>query len=295
MRVMMMVVAATMLGSTAGVQAQESAWKFRWKKGQTLTYRAEMTTQTNEIVPDGKLDTKSMMRLTKRWQVLDVDESGVATVQSSLAALRMEVQTASGETLLYDSAAPDTSTPELREQMAKFVGAPLATLRVDTLGRVIEVKESKFGPASRFEMELPFTIILPGVAVRQNQYWDRAYSITQEPPEGTGEKYAAVQRYTCQKADGATATIAVTTSLKTPPKALADQAPLLQLQPEGEAVFDIKNGRLQSVSLKVNKELQGHQGAGTSYKVQSMYTEEFVRPGYGHLQPKLRKGPGKAR
>src|SRR6266542_4046355 len=142
--------------------AQTTAWRFRWQTGQVLTYRVEQQTQAVEVLNGKRAETKTKTNLLKRWRVLSVDAAGVATLQHSLAALRIETTTPSGETLLFDSASPDKSSPSLREQLAKYVGVPLSTLRVDTWGRVVEVKESKFGPASRFEAELPFVVILPG-------------------------------------------------------------------------------------------------------------------------------------
>ena len=68
---------------------------------------------------------------------------------------------------------------------------------------------------------------------------------------------------------------AVTTELKTPPP-VAEQAALLQLEPEGEIVFDLKAGRLKSASLKIDREVKGHQGEGSSYHVLSTYSEEYV-------------------
>jgi hypothetical protein len=58
--------------------------------------------------------------------------------------------------------------------------------------------------------------------------------------------------------------------------AVGDQTPLLQSQPEGEVVFDVQNGRVQSVNLRVDKELKNHQGEGSSYHVQSTYIEQYA-------------------
>jgi len=54
-----------------------------------------------------------------------------------------------------------------------------------------------------------------------------------------------------------------------------DRVPLLQLQPQGEIVFDLQAGRLRSATLRVDKELTGHQGEGSSYRFQSVYSEEI--------------------
>jgi hypothetical protein len=189
--------------------------------------------------------------------------------------LRLETNTPGGDTLLFDSASPDKNTPELRTQLSGYVGKALALLRVDNQGRVLDVKESKFGPASRYENELPFVGVLPADGPKDGQEWQRDYKITLEPPSGTGEKYDAVQKYVCKSAADGLMTAMMTTDLKTPP-AVAEQAPLLQLLPAGEVVFDLKAGRLKSAALKIDKEVKGHQGEGSSYHVQVTYNEEYI-------------------
>src|SRR5207253_10640638 len=130
---------------------------FRWQNGQILVYKIEEATEATDVKDEDTVVTKTRLNLTKRWQVTAVDSQGIATLQLSLTALRQELTTAKGDTLLFDSANPDKSHPQLKEQMSKYVGQTLAVLRVDPYGRVVEVKESKFGPASGFECELlPF-------------------------------------------------------------------------------------------------------------------------------------------
>jgi hypothetical protein len=177
-------------------------------------------------------------------------------------------RTEAGNVLRYDSANPDKSTPKLREAMARYVNTPLATIRVDPYGRVVEVKEAKTD-ASSFEYELPFLALLPGVVPTSGQSWERAYKITLAPPLGTGEKYDAVQRYACKSVAGDQMTLTLTTELKTLPKAPADAIPLWQYLPQGEVTFDLKAGRLHSAKLTIEKELKNHQGEGSLTKFQS--------------------------
>jgi hypothetical protein len=256
--------------------AQTAAWRFRWQAGQVLAYRVEQSMTVTEVSAGNTVESKTKLNLAKRWQVVNIDAKGVATLQLSLTAMRLETTTPSKEVLVFDSANPDKSDPEMKQQLSRFVGQPLAILRLDTQGRVVEVKESRFGPATRFEHELPFSVVLPDVAPTAGQVWDRSYKVTLEPPAGTGEKYDAVQRCTCKAVAGPTATLGVAVTLKSLPMALADQAPLLQFQPEGEVVFDVQTGVLRGVNLTVDKELKGYQGEGSTYHFQSTYVEEYT-------------------
>lgn len=254
----------------------QSAWRFRWQQGQVLLYRVEQSMTASETLADGKTESKTKASLVKRWQVQSVDAAGVATLQLSLDKLRIETTTSGGEVLVYDSGDPAKSNPQLKEQLGRYIGQPIAVLRLDSQGKLIEVKKSDFGPASRFEADLPFQFVLPDSEPRAGQTWERAYKVTLEPPQGTGEKYDAAQRCTCKAiADGA-ATISVATTLKTMPESLLDRVPLLQLQPEGEVVFDIQSGLMRSARLVIDKELKNHQGEGTSYHFHRSHVEEYA-------------------
>lgn len=262
--------------ATSVAPAQTAPWRFRWQPGQVLTYRVEQSTSATDVVGDSKSETSTRLNNVKRWQVVNVDAAGVATMQLSLQSLRLETTTPSGEALLFDSANPDKSNPQLREQLAKYVGTPLAVVRLDSAGKVIEVKESKFGPASKFESEPPFVLTLPSEAPKAGLTWERPYAITLEPPQGTGEKFQAVQQYACKTVENGIATVTLTTTLKTQPDAVADRVPLVQAQPQGEVVFDLQNGWMRSARLQIDKQLTGHQGEGSSYQFKSTYTEQLV-------------------
>lgn len=254
----------------------QTPWRLRWQPGQVLTYRVEQVTSATDIAPDSKVETATRLNLVKRWQVLAVDAQGVGTLQLSTPVLRIETTTPKGEVLLFDSADLEKSTPQMREQLLQYVNQPLAVIRMDAKGQVIEVKECKFGTPSRFESDLPFVVALPDEGPRMGQAWERSYRITLDPPQGTGEKYDAIQQYVCKSITADAATVSVTTLVKTLPDSLVDRIPLLQMQPEGEVVFDPRTGFMRSARTRIDKTLTGHQGEGSSYRFQSNYTEEFV-------------------
>src|SRR5438128_2445393 len=100
--------------------------RLRWQTGLTLTYRVEQKTEAAEVVSGNTAATKTQLHLTKRWTVAAVDPAGVATLHLSLLALRIETTAPGGDALLFDSANPDKSTPQLREQMVRYIGPTLA-------------------------------------------------------------------------------------------------------------------------------------------------------------------------
>jgi hypothetical protein len=266
-------VAWLLLAATAPAQAPPT---WQWQAGQAYTYKSEHRTAAVEVVGPNKVETSTRLQAIRRWQVLEVDSVGSATLQMTLVALTLETTTPSGDVLRFDSADPEKSTAQLRDQLAQYVGVPLVVLRMDPRGQLLEVKSCKFGSPSRFESELPFVGVLPAQAVRPGLAWDRPYKITLDPPQGTGEQYDAVHHYTCKEVSERFLTLTMATELKSAPAALADRVPLLQKQPEGEWVFDVQNHRLHKASLHTEKELKNHQGEGSSYRIQDHLTEELV-------------------
>jgi hypothetical protein len=255
--------------------AQAQAPRFRWQTGQVLIYRTEHNTSASYVMGENKDETKTHVQSIKRWQVIDVDSAGVATLQLSLQALFFETIPLSGEPLIFDSAHLDKSTPGLRKQYENYIGQPLVVVRINGQGKVLEVKEARPGhSAAKFESEPPFKLLLPVEPLKEGMSWERAYQIVLEPPQGTGdEKYAAVQRYVCKSVADNLATMSLMTELKATPAAEEDQVPLWQMQPEGEIVFDMQAGRLQKATLKIDKEAK-IEGGNTHF--QSIYTEQYV-------------------
>lgn len=252
------------------------AGPFRWQTGQMLTYKVEQVTKALASTGDTSSETETKLLLTKRWKIKSVDRAGVATFEMSLARLRLENTRPDGQKLVFDSDSPEKSDAGMKKELAGYIDKPLATLKIDTRGRVLEINECKFGTASRFENELPFIITMPEKIPQQGDAWDRAFQITLDPPQGTGEKYDAVQSCLCQAVDGPVLTVRVKTVLKNPPEESADQEPLLQFQPQGEVVFDTKLGLVKKAQLKIDKELKDIQGSGSRYRFQSVYSEELV-------------------
>lgn len=274
MRCLLVLTLAMGIVTTSALGQETGSLRFQWTKGQVLNYQIEHQTEASDSTADSKSETKSSLKVVKQWQVLDVDENGVATLEMSLRSMVQERTTPSGETLLFDSSNPEKSTPQLKEAMSKFLNTPLAVIRVSRLGKVVEVKKSST-PAG-FENELPFLIQIPEESMKADSSWERAYKITLFPPLGTGEKYDAVQTFRCKSVDARQATITMKTELKSPPATPADAVPLWQMMPEGVAVFDVGRGRLHAARLEINKELKNHQGENSMTSFKSKLTIQVL-------------------
>lgn len=269
---------AAVLSVLSVAVARGDAPRFRFHKGETLAYHLVQTTRITETVPDEKTDKPAetevltKVDLIRKWKVADVDAAGVATLEMSIPTMRWERKAGKDEDV-FDSSKPDDLN---RSEMAKHIGPVLAVLRIDAHGRLVDVKESKVGPAARFAAELPFKVTLPETEPKPGESWDRNYTIQLDPPLGTGEKYAATQRYACQEPKGGFLTVGLTTAIKDVPAPAAEQIPLLPLALEGTLYFHAATGRYYGARLKTEKELKNHQGEGSKYRFVSTYVEDLV-------------------
>ena len=191
------------------------------------------------------------LTLVKRWAVKAVDDKGIATLEMTITAMRNEMGRPDGSTVVLDS-----SNAEDAKAMAGYLNVPVVTVRVDSQGRIVEVKETKAGSASRLNAELPFRMILPDAAPAGNQptTWDRTFTLKLDPPLGTGESYEFGQKFTAAAVKDGLLKATVETTLKAPPKAISERVPLVPMLWTGEVYFNTAAGKYHAARLKVKAE-----------------------------------------
>ncbi|MSR30034.1 MAG: hypothetical protein EXR99_00875 [Gemmataceae bacterium] len=246
---------------------------FKWKPGQVLHYQVQHVTEVQEKVGDSTTEFKNRLDLQKRWQVEKVTPNGIATLTLTIPTIKMETTSPKGETLSYDSTKPGEGSKELKAQLEKYTTGKIAVVFLDTQGRLRGVKESNFGAAEKYKVELPFSLVVPEGKISKDLAWVRDFTITLDPPQGTGEKFETTQRFECTDLQNQLTTIKITTQLKAAPANEADWIPLLPFLPEGEAVLDTQAGILKEAVLKTDRTIKGHQGEGSSYRFHSVFRE----------------------
>jgi hypothetical protein len=249
--------------------------RFKWTANQTLTYKVTQNTVVRETTLDPKTEkpvaneARTSLALTKKWLVKSVDDKGVATLEMTIAAMKNEFRKSDGTTVERDSAKPEDA-----KEMAGYLNVPIVTLRVDPQGRIVEVKETKGGSAARLHAELPFRMTLPDAAPAFGTAWDRTFTTKLDPPLGTGESYEFNQKFSvAANADGLMSA-QVETTLKDPPKALAERVPLVPMLWTGNVYFNTRAGTYHAARLKVKAELPNYQGEGTKFEYESTYSED---------------------
>jgi hypothetical protein len=253
------------------------AVRFKWEANASHTYKVSQQTIVRETTLDPKTEkpvtaeARTDLALKKRWLVKSVDANGVATLEMMITEMKNVFRRTDGTSLERDSA-----NPEHAKEMAAYLNVPVVVVRVDSRGQIIEVKETKAGSASRLHAELPFRMVLPDAAPAIGTAWDRTFTLKLDPPLGTGESYEFLQKFTpAANADGLLSA-SVETTLKSPPKALAERVPLVPMLWTGTVYFNTRAGTYHAARLKVKAELPNYQGEGTKFEYESAYNEDAV-------------------
>jgi hypothetical protein len=259
--------AALVLCSIQAPAQPAAVARFNWEANQTLTYKVSQQTIVRETLLNPRTEkpvvseARTNLQLVKKWLVKSVDERGVATLEMTITEMKNEMRRADGTNLVTDSA-----NPEDARAMAAYLNVAIVSVRVDAQGRIVEVKEAKGGSAARLHAELPFRMTLPDAAPEFGKSWERTFQQKLDPPVGTGESYEFVQKYAiAANADGLLSA-QVTTSLKDPPKTLAERVPLVPMLWTGNVFFNTRAGKYQAARLKVKAELSSYQGEGTKFE-----------------------------
>ncbi|HSQ58379.1 MAG TPA: hypothetical protein VLM40_21845, partial [Gemmata sp.] len=136
--------------------------RFKWQVNGVHTYKVTQQTLVRETTLDPQTampvttEVKTNLTLMKTWTVKAVDAAGVATLEMTITAMRNEFQKPDGKTTVIDSANPDDA-----KQMTGFLNVPVMTVKVDSRGQLVEVKDARPGSAARLHAELPFRLTLP--------------------------------------------------------------------------------------------------------------------------------------
>jgi hypothetical protein len=271
--------ALTLMPAVSAAQSPpaEAPLRFRWQENQVLTYKVSQQTRVRETTLDEKTEkpvsteARTELTLLKKWTVKSIDMAGVATLEMAITEMKNTIYRPDGSTIVLDSANPADA-----KSMSEYLNVPILKVRVDARGSVIEVKEAKGGSAGRLQAELPFRMILPETGPRVGQSWERTFTRKLDPPAGTGETYDYRQRYTCTSLEKGLAAATVATSLEAPPRTISEQVPLVPLLWTGEVYFNAGTGRYHAARLKVKADLPNHQGEGTRFEYESVYSEDAV-------------------
>ena len=265
---------AVALASLAPAQPPGAAApRFKWEQGKVLSYRViqhtviQETTLDDKNMPVASAVKKQSLTLVRKWAVKEVDKLGVATLEMSITEIKQEGREGDKVVLALDSTKPEDAKD------LTFLNKPINTVRIDPQGKLIEVKGAT---ESRLQAELPLRLVLPDITPQAGKAWDRQFAVKLDPPHGTGESYDFTQKYTSKGEKDGLLTVGVETALKAPPKLVNEQVPLVPMLWIGDVYFNVAAGKYHAARLKAKAELANHQGEGTKFVYESVYSEDAI-------------------
>lgn len=267
---------AAIVAATADVAQAQVPSRFQFQHGQVLQYRVEQVSSATDSLGDYRTTVSTRVEQVKCWQVLNVEPDGTALMQLSLLKLKVSQRLPTGEVWEFDSTSPDLSHPLLRDRLGDYVGKRLAVLRVDPWGRIVEVRSSALVPADHYQVELPFVACLPGRELAVGQTWVRTFRIPVESSNKARNEVEAEQQFQVRGIHNNQIAIAFTTQFRDQPREALARLPLLQYQPQGEAVFDPQLGLVVSARYVSSGIVEGHQGDGSRYEFSSEIRETLI-------------------
>ncbi len=275
-----------LVASAASASAQGVMLRYRWTKGETVTYRMTMLTASAATgMPGGagmKVDQTMTQVVTMR--VEDVASDGATTLRQTFASVKMEMNGPMGH-LEYDTAAPSANANPIIQSMRQVLGgmvgesvtvvqAPDGSVRkVEGASRILDkiVKAMPGGPSSqaasqglrsllsddalKTTMEQSFSKFPPN-PVKPGDTWDGQMSMGNEAAGRIGGTVTFTLKSIDGSPDAAVARIAVGLRLKqeapAPPGPNGMTVNLGEVRGEGELLFDAAKGRIRKSTMRTD-------------------------------------------
>lgn len=118
-------ITAIVLFTIAAPAAAQVELRYKWKKGDSLDYRVTLHTTSEVSGVPGRDNTRTEQTITQRitLTVDGVAQSGVASVHETVTAIRSELTSSNGHSVVDTAAASETTKDPIAESMSKLLAA----------------------------------------------------------------------------------------------------------------------------------------------------------------------------
>ena len=294
--------------SVASAAAQGVTLRYRWNKGETLTYR--MTILTSSVITGlpslAEMKVDQTMTQVMTMAVEDVAADGTSTVRQTFTSVKMEMNGPMGH-IEYDTAAPASGgnpmVQPLRQVLGQMVGesvtvvqAPDGTVRkVEGASRLVDkilkslpddssaqaaaqsLKSVLSDEALKSTLEQSFSR-LPAADVKAGDTWDGEISMG----NAVAGRIGGTVKFTLKAVEGTPesgiARIGVALALQQttagPPGPNGIVVKLGDARGAGEMLFDVAKGRIQKSTMKTDlpSTMTGKSPDGTAATMQNKTT-----------------------
>ncbi len=249
-----------------------------------VRFKTSMTTQHRDFIQKTSDDTATR----RHFRVVSVNSKGIATLETTLDHVRMQVQFGDSEPTIFDSS-EDISKAGPFRNVWKSIGKPRARFQFTRRGELLSVallRGAATQRRSREQVEADakqnFLIVLPEDPVAVGDWWHDDIKIRVFLPDNKKlQKTISLRRkYSLEKVEDSIATISLKTITLTRIGAAQIEAQLIQRTPSGTILFDIEQGQIISRESRVDKVVIGALGTPqSSMRATSFRREKLVEPG----------------
>jgi len=255
------------------VEPQEYLLRYKFHSGDTLrwtvVHRCRIRTSVSATTQTAETTTTSV----KVWRVHEVKPDGTVVFDHMVESVDMRHHLSGRDEVHYNSRT-DPCAPHGFEDVARAVGVPLALVKIDTQGKVLQRKQNFVKAAVAGQGEI--TIQLPEQAVAVGSRWTSQNNIDVPLADGTVRRILARQSYKLESVQTGVATISMSTQIMTPLPDPSIEARVLQYETSGSVRFDIDGGQILGRQLDVDKSVIGFRGEASSIRYIGRSTEEYL-------------------
>lgn len=265
--------------------AEKYTLRYKFQPSETLRWEVEHRSMVRATVSGTTQDSATLSNSVKAWQVTDVQPDGTATIEYRVEWVDMRQKLTGRAEVRYDSRTGAKPPPGF-ETAARSVGVPLATMKMNTQGKLLERKrhevtdekgkKSATSEKNENKTDAWVTIPLPEEAVPVGHTWSIPQDIEIPLPSGMVKKVKAIQKFVLEEVKTGVASIRVSTEILTPITDPAVESQLVQREVSGRVRFDIDAGRILDQQMDIDKHVVGFRGGASSLHYVNRFTERLV-------------------
>jgi hypothetical protein len=263
--------------------------RYQFTKDEVQNYDVDHETTMITTRPELKETVTNEVQTRKSHRIVSVDSEGNAWMELVIEAAKMSAQFNEAEPLSYDSEKPE-ECPKAYQHVRDIIGKPLAQVQVSPRGELLSTR-ALLGPnvldkaqalkdngALSDEASRNFLIEFPEQPIRVGDTWTNTFKVNVRVSQRLKQPVTMQRSYELVDVADDLATIRLRTVLITPIRDGMILAQLIQMTPEGTIVFDVKNGRMVSRTLTIDKTEVGVIGGESAMHAKSKREERWIDP-----------------
>lgn len=263
--------------------------KFKFRERETARYEVSAQSEVTTVKGDIRQTVKSATKTRRSLTVKEASPQGTGTLEPLIEWVHMVAEFGDGvttqRTVEFQSDSP-TKPPKEFHAVFDTVGRRQAQIVFSPMGRPLEVKAIDPGqplnpnagaaPGSDASHER-YLMPLPPAPIAVGEGWFEREDIAARE-ENLTVRIAIKRNYTLTAVKDGLATIDFRTAILTPVQNPTVQLQLTSRQTAGKITFDVERGLIVSRDVKVDEQVLGPFGEGSSFRTHTTFREKLLSP-----------------